>query len=130
MRKYENFCRALANLKEGATAQAPYTILEQTGLAALFTICFEQSWKLMKEILEYHGRYDERFGSPRAIIKLAYQCGMITNCDSWLELLEARNILSHTYSEEQALIVIHRLKTEFIPIFDELKAEIDRKDWL
>lgn len=98
MRKYENFCRALSNLKEGAAAQEPYTILEQTGLAALFTICFEQSWKLMKEIFEYHGRSDERVGSPRATIKLAYQCGMIENCGSWLELLEARNILFHTHN--------------------------------
>lgn len=40
MRKYENFYRALTNLKEGASAQKPYTILEQTGLTALFTNCF------------------------------------------------------------------------------------------
>ncbi len=81
MRKYDNFNRALANLIEGAKVQEPYTILEQTGLASLFTICFEQAWKLMKEILEYHGRPDERIGSPRAIIKLSYQCGLIESCE-------------------------------------------------
>ena len=130
MKKYENFCRSLSNLKEGAELNEPYTVVEQTGIAALFEICFEQSWKLMKAILEEHGRYDEKVGSPRAIIKLAYQCGMITDCEGWLELLEARNILAHTYSDEQALAVIRRLKPEFIPLFDALKTEIDTKDWL
>lgn len=130
MKKYENFSRALANLKEGAKTQEPFTVVEQVGVAGLFTICFEQAWKLMKEILDDHGRSEERVGSPRAVIKLAYQCGMIENCEGWLELLEARNILAHTYSDEQALAVIRRLKPDFIPLFDQLKTEIDTKDWL
>ena len=130
MKKYENFCRSLSNLKEGAELNEPYTVVEQTGIAALFEICFEQSWKLMKAILEEHGRYDEKVGSPRAIIKLAYQCGMITDCEGWLELLEARNILEHTYSNEQALNIIRKLKTDYIPLFEALKTEIDTKDWL
>lgn len=130
MKKYENFCRSLSNLKEGAELNEPYTVVEQTGIAALFEICFEQSWKLMKAILEEHGRYDEKVGSPRAIIKLAYQCGMITDCEGWLELLEARNILAHTYNNEQALNIIRKLKTDYIPLFEALKTEIDTKDWL
>lgn len=130
MKKYENFCRSLSNLKEGAELNEPYTVVEQTGIAALFEICFEQSWKLMKAILEEHGRYDEKVGSPRAIIKLAYQCGMITDCEGWLELLESRNILAHTYSNEQALNIIRKLKTDYIPLFEALKTEIDTKDWL
>ncbi|MGN0599545.1 MAG: HI0074 family nucleotidyltransferase substrate-binding subunit [Oscillospiraceae bacterium] len=130
MKKYENFSRALANLKEGAETKEPYTVVEQVGIAGLFTICFEQSWKLIKEILDNHGRSDERVGSPRAVIKLAYQCGMIENCEGWLKLLEARNILAHTYSDEQSLAVIRKLKSDFIPLFEALKKEIDEKDWL
>lgn len=84
----------------------------------------------MKTILEEHGRYNEKIGSPRAIIKLAYQCGMITDCEGWLELLEAHNILAHTYSNEQALNIIRKLKTDYIPLFEALKTEIDTKDWL
>lgn len=100
------------------------------GIAGFFTICFEQSWKLIKEILDNHGRSDERVSSPRAVIKLAYQCGMIENCEGWLKLLEVRNILANTYSDEQSLAVIRRLKTDFIPLFEALKKEIDEKDRL
>lgn len=129
MKKYDNFCKALANLKVGSQLSEPYTVVEQTGIVRLFEICFEQSWKLMKELLEEHGRFEERIGSPKAIIKIAYQCGMINDCEGWLELLESRNILAHIYSDEQALYVIRKLKTDYIALFETLKNEIDSR-WL
>lgn len=129
MKKYDNFCKALKNLKEGSVLEEPYSVVEQTGIVGLFEICFEQSWKLMKELLEEHGRFEERTGSPRAILKIAYQCGMIHQSDGWLELLESRNTLAHTYSDEQALTVIRKLKSDYISLFEELKKEIDEK-WL
>lgn len=129
MKKYDNFCKALANLKVGSQLSEPYTVVEQTGIVGLFEICFEQAWKLMKELLEEHGRFEERIGLPKAIIKIAYQCGMINDCEGWLELLESRNILAHIYSDEQALYVIRKLKTDYIALFETLKNEIDSR-WL
>lgn len=107
----------------------PYSVVVQTGIAGLFEICFEQSWKMMKALLEEHGRYEERIGSPRAIIKLAYQCGMISDCDGWLVLLDTRNILSHTYSEEQAHAAIVQLKNGCLDLFDALKSQVE-ENWL
>lgn len=129
MKKYDNFCKALANLKVGSQLSEPYTIVEQTGIVGLFEICFEQSWKLMKQTLEEHGRFEEKIGSPKAIIKIAYQCGMIDDCEGWLELLELRIILAHIYSDEQALYVIRKLKSNYISLFETLKNEIDSR-WL
>lgn len=117
MKKYDNFCKAIANLKEGLEIEEPYTIVEQTGIVGLFEICFEPSWKLMKEVLEEHGRYEDKIGSPKAIIKVAYQCGMVNNCEGWLELLNLRNILAHTYSDEQSLYVIRKLKSDYLSLF-------------
>ena len=79
MKKYDNFSKALKNLKECLKVEEPYSVVEQTGIVGLFQICFEQSWKLMKEVLENHGRFAVRTGSPREIIKIAYQCDMIKN---------------------------------------------------
>ncbi len=129
MKKYDNFCKSIANLKEGLEIEEPYTIVEQTGIVGLFEICFEQSWKLMKEVLEEHGRFEEKIGSPKAIIKVAYQCGMVNNCDGWLELLDLRNILAHTYSDEQSLYVIRKLKSDHISLFETLKKDMDDR-WL
>lgn len=129
MKKYENFCKALMNLQEGSELEEPYSIVEQTGIVGLFAICFEQSWKLMKEVLEEHGRFEKKIGSPKAIIKIAYQYGMISNCEGWLELLNSRNLLAYTYSDEQALSVIRKLKSDYITLFETLKKELDEQ-WL
>ena len=129
MKKYDNFSKALMNLQEGLKLEEPYSIIEQTGIVGLFEICFEQSWKLMKAVLEEHGRFDEKIGSPKAILKIAYQCNMIADDTIWLEILKARNTLAHTYSDEEALAVIRKLKEKYIYVFLDLKQELDTK-WL
>ena len=55
MKKYENFCAALSNMKEMYRYKEPYDNVVLTGLVGLYEICFEQSWKMMKEILEISG---------------------------------------------------------------------------
>ena len=55
MKKYENFVAAFENLKDIYDYSEPYGNVELTGLVGLFEVCFEQSWKAMKEILEYNG---------------------------------------------------------------------------
>lgn len=125
MKKYDNFAKALANLKEGLKLEEPYTIVEQTGIVALFTICFEQAWKLMKAVLEEHGRFEEKIGSPKAIIKIAYQCGMLKDGEAWLKLLAARNVIAHIYSDDEALAVINSLRSGYVALFEDLKLELD-----
>lgn len=53
MRKYENFCNALSNMKDIYNYEEPYDNVVITGLVGLYEICFEQSWKMMKEILRF-----------------------------------------------------------------------------
>lgn len=129
MKKYDNFCKALANLQEGAKLQAPYSIVEQTGIVGLFSICFEQSWKLMKEVLESHGRFENKIGSPKGIMKAAFQCNMIEDEGLWLEILKARDILAHTYSDQQPLEIIEQIKNRYVTAFEHLKQELDER-WL
>ena len=41
MKKHENFCAALKNLKEIYNYEQPYDSVVLTGLVGLFEICFE-----------------------------------------------------------------------------------------
>ena len=129
MKKYDYFCKSLKNLAEGAKKEPPYSILELTGIVALFEICFEQSWKLMKEILENHSLYPDKIASPRTIIKLSYQYGMIDDEETWLEIQNTRNLLAHTYSEENSLETVAKIKASYLETFLKLKAEVE-ENWL
>ena len=68
-----------------------------TFLYQFYEICFELSWKTMKDYLESEG-FEVK--SPREAIKLAFQTGLVEDGELWIEALEARNMTSHIYDEE------------------------------
>ena len=127
MKKYENFCRALGNL-EVAAQQESYSILEETGLIAMFEICFEQAWKVLKEILEDEGYRESKTGSPRQILKLAYSAGILSNEEIWLEILSDRNILSHVYDSSKAKITVEKIKEKYLAEFKNLKKILEEME--
>lgn len=129
MKKYDNFCAALQNLKDIYQYEEPYDNVTMTGLVGLYEICFEQAWKMMKEILENHGYEDTATGSPRFIIKTAYQASMIQKESLWLDALQARNNVTHSYNRAVALDIIDLTKKQFYELFCDLKQAIDEK-WL
>ncbi len=129
MKKYENFCRALDNLKKTRDEQPPYNTIIQTGMVALFEICFEQAWKAMKELLEQSGYSEARMGSPRSILKLAYQAGMIDNETEWLQALKDRNDVTHSYNEMIALRIIQDCREKYLVLFEQLQKTVEEK-WL
>ena len=113
MQKVENFRNALSNLREVRNYSAPYDVVTQTGLANLYSICFEQSWKMMKAVLEKQGISEASAGSPRMILKHAFKVRMICDEAQWLEMLDKRNELSHTYSSETSVEVIELVRESF-----------------
>lgn len=129
MKKYENFCAALANMKDIYTYEEPYDNVVLTGLVGLYEICFEQSWKMMKEILEMHGYAEGATGSPKIILKTAYRAGMVKDEQLWLRALQERNNVTHSYNQKIALGIVHGAKEEFYDMFCSLKQEIEQ-NWL
>lgn len=129
MKKFDNFCSALDNLKDINLYGEPYENVIMTGMVSLFEICFEQSWKAMKEILENHGYAEGQTGSPKMIIKTAYKAGMIQDEAAWLEALLSRNNVAHAYNKKIALDIIQKSKDIYLPMFIELQEEI-QKNWI
>ena len=129
MKKFENFCRALDNLEQGARYAPPYDTVVLTGLVALYEVCFEQAWKAMKDILERHGYAESATGSPRMVLRLAYQAGMISDEAAWLSALSDRNNVTHVYNEALALEIVAHCRTTYVPMLRMLKETLEQS-WL
>ncbi len=129
MKKYDNFCTALKNLEDIFLYKEPYDNVTITGLVGLYEICFEQAWKMMKELLEEHGFESAATGSPKFIIKTAYQASMITEEELWLNALRARNNVAHSYNREIALDIVRQVKGRYYEMLCTLKQDIER-EWL
>lgn len=125
MKKLDNFSKSLNALKSADFELVNENEIYRMGVIGQFNLTFELAWKVLQAVLEEHGRLMDRIGSLRMVIKTAYQCGMISDCEGWLELLETRNILAHTYNDEQVLNAIRDVKAIHLSLFQDLKREID-----
>jgi nucleotidyltransferase substrate binding protein (TIGR01987 family) len=98
VQRFQNLENAVAFLEE-ATQQETYSKLEAAGLIQSFEFTFELTWKTLKDYLT-----DQSFKvrSPRETIKQAFQSGYLEDGHLWMKMLDQRNLLTHTYNEEQA----------------------------
>lgn len=126
MEAYETFCKILEDMRGIFDYEPPYDAISRTGIVMSFRLCFEQSWKMMKEILSDQGYAEAVTGSPKQILKLAYSCGMITDEKQWLAALAARNNVAHSYNERIALSIVDGAKTQYYAMFCRLKDEVEK----
>ncbi len=127
MVRFEIFCKTLKNLEEINRRHPPYDVVVTAGLCSLFTQCFEQSWRAMKEYLSQEGWAEADTGSPRQILKISYQAGLIQEESGWLRALEERNLSAHTYNQEVADTLIADTRSLFLPLFRALKKELAKR---
>jgi len=99
--------------------------LQKAGIIQLFEISFELAWKLLKDYLEEQGFQDVK--SPRAALKKAFEIDLIQNGHEWIELLENRNLTSHTYDEAKANEVETLIETKYYPIMKDLQRTFEQK---
>lgn len=101
----EDFARALGQLAVALETPADIDLIK-AGCIQYFEFCFELAWKAIKAVAAELGL---ECNSPRACLKLAFRQGWIDDENLWLEMLAARNRMSHTYHAENALAIYGRL---------------------
>ncbi|MFC2130997.1 nucleotidyltransferase substrate binding protein [Bacteroidota bacterium] len=114
--RFNNFEKTYLLLENSLKIKSPNKT-EKAGIIQFYEMSFELSWNLLKDYLEEEG-YNLK--SPRAAIKQAFSSGIIKDGHLWIEALEDRNLMSHTYDEEIANNVIESINTKYYPALREL----------
>jgi len=120
--KILNFNKALNSLEEALLNPIEKQI-ELAGLIKNFEFVYELSWKLLKAYLNDLGI--EAY-SPKEIFSKAYQAKLLDNEKVWLEIINARNLSSHTYSIDLAEELANKIKKNYIFEFRNLKKNFDK----
>jgi nucleotidyltransferase substrate binding protein (TIGR01987 family) len=115
-----DFKRAVAEL-QNALATKPRSRLEQAGCIQYFEFCFELAWKVLKSLAAYHGL--EGADSPRGALRIAFGQGWLDDETVWLEMLDCRNRMSHTYNADSALDVFVSLDS-FLVVLAKLDVKL------
>lgn len=108
--RFENFDRALGLLREAlANGPAPLNQLEKEGVVQRFEYTLELAWKTLKDYLEESGVVLTAV-TPRQVIKDAFAAKILADGQAWIDMIDHRNLLSHTYDPanfEEAVDAIH-----------------------
>ena len=97
------------------------------GIIDKFMIQFELGWKVLKELLQYEGRSEARSGSPREILKVAFQVYDFVDEDLWIAMLRDRNNMSHIYDGNAARRLALTIIDTYIPAFQRMEREIVKR---
>ena len=125
--RFENFNRALGLLQEAlAGGQENLSPLEQEGAAQRLEYTLELAWKCMKDYLENSG-VSIAPATPRQVIKEAFAAKIIADGQIWIDMLNHRNLLSHTYDFAVFEEAIRAAAEHYIPALQELNEFLSKE---
>ena len=89
-----------------------------------FKLSYELLWKTLKIFLEeIHG---VRAVSPRQVFKEAFALSLIEKEQIFIEMIESRNTLAHTYNEEQAMKIYVKC-ADYLKAMNSVLAQLNKQ---
>ena len=124
--RFENYCKAFETLQNAVTLaeERKLSQLEEQGLIQGFEFTFELAWKVLKIFLECQD-IDVKF--PRDAIKKGFQYEIIDDGDIWIDMLEKRNLMSHTYDEHKAHQAVELITKQYFQQLQQLQQFLSAK---
>ncbi|WP_263079879.1 nucleotidyltransferase substrate binding protein [Endozoicomonas sp. Mp262] len=127
VQRFENFRKALASLKSAVelAQQRTLTDLERQGVIQGFEFTHELAWNTLKDFLTYQG-INQIIGS-RDATRAAFKTELITEGDTWMDMIKSRNLTSHTYREEVAREIGQKILSQYYPAYVALEKTLTKR---
>ncbi len=118
--RFDNYLRALQTLTHGVALARTRALseLEQQGLIQGFEFTHELAWNVLKDYLDDKGIVG-LIGSKDAT-RSAFRNGLIENGETWMTMIQDRNLTSHTYNPDVAQAVVKHILESFYPAFERM----------
>jgi nucleotidyltransferase substrate binding protein (TIGR01987 family) len=115
--RFDNYKRALHQLTLAVQLleQRPLSDLEKQGMIQSFEFTHELAWNVLKDYLEYEGI--QGLVGSRSAVREAFKRGLIADGEAWMDMIEKRNLSSHTYNLEVATQLVSAIRDSYHPAF-------------
>lgn len=120
--RLQNFKKAFIQL-ENAVNTPELNALERQGLIKSFEFTYELAWNTLKDYLVEMG-YLELIGSKDTFRK-AFQSGLLTEAELWMDMVKSRNLTSHTYIQETAESIGKDVIKVYYPLLKQLLTKLE-----
>lgn len=118
--RFQNFDRAVVLLR-GALENGPSTLsdLEKEGVIQRFEYTFELAWKTLKDYMEWGG-FVFATVTPRQVIKDAFAAKILPEGQVWVDMVDHRNLLSHTYDFSRFAEAVQAIHRRYLDAIEQL----------
>lgn len=125
IQRFNHFVKALSQLTDAVqlAQQRPLSKLEEQGLIQAFEFTHELAWNTLKDFLEGRG-VQNLYGSKDAT-RVAFKTGLIENGETWMGMINSRNLTSHTYDEATAAQIVAAIRNAYFAEFEALRVKLD-----
>ncbi len=118
--RLQSFERAFAVLTRALAVPAP-SELERMGTVQAFEFTFELGWKTLQDYLRAQA-VEANF--PRDVIKKATRYGLLADGETWLDMLEKRNLMAASYDTANAIEAVRLIRTAYYPALRQLQESL------
>ena len=98
---------------------------EQQGLIKAFEYTFELAWNSLRDLLRSQGN-STLLGS-RDTLREAFRLGLIEDGETWMLMIQDRNLTSHTYNRSTAEAIAANIATRYLPYFQNLHTRLKQR---
>jgi nucleotidyltransferase substrate binding protein (TIGR01987 family) len=125
IQRFNHFTKALLQLREAVVLaqQRPLSKLEEQGLIQAFEFTHELAWNTLKDFLESRG-VRNLYGSKDST-REAFKAGLIENGEAWMDMIQSRNLTSHTYDEATAAQIASAIRNTYFAEFNTLRTKLE-----
>ena len=124
--RFDNLQRAYQRLRWAMEIhqQDPSDELIRMAVIKAYEFTFELSWKTLKDFLAYNG-IDAKL--PREVLKQAFATGLVIDGQLWIDMLEERNLMAHTYDDARARIAVDQIQERYLGGLQQLHNMLTTK---
>lgn len=124
--RFANYKKALMQLQEAVelSNERPLSKLEKQGVIQAFEFTHELAWNVLKDYLTNQG-YQDIKGS-KDTTRAAFKDELIMDGEQWMNMIQSRNLSSHTYDEHTADQLIMEIIGVYFPLFVALQIEMEK----
>ena len=120
--RLQNFKKAFIHL-EKAVKTPELNELERQGLIKAFEFTYELAWTTLKDYLVEMG-YTELIGS-KDTFRQAFQIGLISEGEIWMEMVKSRNLTFHTFNQTTAESIEEDVISTYFPLIKQLLNKLE-----
>lgn len=116
--KLESYTKALKRLAQivNESRKRPLSDIERDGMIQRFEFTHELAWKVMMSFCKFQSPEETLFGSKDST-RWAYERGLITNGDVWMQMIVSRNYTSHNYDDDESAATAKAIVNDYFPEF-------------